>query len=496
MRAAADARMPDKGEEIRFMPRTGKNLIGERFGKLTVTGFFGYGNNDRQRYSLWECRCDCGNICQVQGYVLQNGRRKSCGCLHSSVSALVGQQFGRLTVLREDPDNRTTLRKVICRCDCGREKSIATRDLKRGRVTSCGCEKVRKQKLDFRSRFYDEELEKKRSAFQKGEFKEIHTLKEWVYVWIQNVLPNVIKETTICMYAEIMEHHILPLLGKMELKAITEETVKNWVRSLKEIPVSGTQTGTMTEGTARNTLSVLSGCMRDAQKYGLIAENPCSGAAWILEGKNVNEHQEWLSAEQVGELEPFFASYKDEDGYPIGLGFQLVLYTGITLSEAAALRWRDVDLEYGTLYVRNFVALRRGVQDNGGERRYETESLTGRKQREVPVPEFLMEQLQQVRKEYQAKDEDFVLCKSDREPVRMDRMRAALLRKGNCCGMGTVTPRMLRDTYAMRAVQAGATSDMIAELMGFASSQQVIRRYMPKKVTNKRDLVNKMFAER
>lgn len=42
---------------------------------------------------------------------------------------------------------------------------------------------------------------------------------------------------------------------------------------------------------------------------------------------------------------------------------------------------------------------------------------------------------------------------------------------------------------------AGATSDTIAELMGFASSQQVIRRYMPKTVTDKRELMKKMFGE-
>ena len=52
------------------------------------------------------------------------------------------------------------------------------------------------------------------------------------------------------------------------------------------------------------------------------------------------------------------------------------------------------------------------------------------------------------------------------EPVRVDRMRAALQRRSHMCGMDTVTPRMLRDTYAMRAVQAGATSDLIAQLMG------------------------------
>jgi len=325
--------------------------------------------------------------------------------------------------------------------------------------------------------------------------RDLYTLNDWVGVWIENVLPNVVKETTICMYAETMERHILPLLGQTPLTKMTEKTVEDWVKKLKEMPVPGTQNGRMTEGTVRNTLSVLSGCLRDAQKYGLMGQNPCPGVAWSLEGRNINEHREWLSEEQIEELEPILAAYQDESGYPIGLGFQLVLYAGITLSEAAALRWQDVDPKNETLQVKNFIAVRRERQNAGEDRRYEMQSLTGRKQRSVPVPEFLMCKLVQVRKDFQAGEEDFVLSRSDREPVRVDRMRAALLRRGNSCGMGTVTPRMLRDTYAMRAVQAGATSDMIAELMGFASSQQVIRRYMPKTAADKKDLVNKMFAK-
>lgn len=54
---------------------------------------------------------------------------------------------------------------------------------------------------------------------------------------------------------------------------------------------------------------------------------------------------------------------------------------------------------------------------------------------------------------------------------------------------------MLRDSYAMRAVRAGATSDELAELMGFASPQQVIRRYMPRKAGDKRRLVDRMFEK-
>lgn len=473
------------------MARATKDLTGQRFGKLTVSGFSGYGENGRQRIALWDCQCDCGNTCVVQGYLLKNGRRKSCGCIRSSSEGLVGKRFGRLVVLRNDEHNHTTLQKVVCRCDCGQEKSIPTRDLKNGSVTSCGCDRFRPRKgLDIRMRQYDERLEQKRELFRKGDFAKIVTLNDWVYIWLRDVLPNVVKSTTIRMYAETMQHHILPVLGDTALKDISGRSVQKWVDYLQSVNVPGTQNGQMTEGTVRNTLSVLSGCMRDAQKYGLIDRNPCLDSAWTLKSRNVGEHQAWLSEEQVKILEPVIAAYQDEDGYPVGVGFQLVLYAGVTLSEAAALRWRNVDFVQDKILVESFVALKREET-----REYALEDLNGRKRREVPVPSSMMRRLEKVQKEYQGTDEEFVLCKSDSDPVRMDRMRAALMRRSEACGLGSVTPRMLRDTYAMRAVHAGASSDMIAELMGFASPQQVIRRYMPKASVDKRELVNKMFGE-
>lgn len=51
---------------------------------------------------------------------------------------LTGQRFGMVTVLR-----RASLVSKnaywICRCDCGRERPIATQDLRRIAVPSCGC---------------------------------------------------------------------------------------------------------------------------------------------------------------------------------------------------------------------------------------------------------------------------------------------------------------------------------------------------------------------
>lgn len=54
-----------------------KNLIGKKFGRLSVIGIDDRGT----RKTYWVCQCDCGNIKTVRSDSLQSGAIKSCGCL-------------------------------------------------------------------------------------------------------------------------------------------------------------------------------------------------------------------------------------------------------------------------------------------------------------------------------------------------------------------------------------------------------------------------------
>ena len=49
--------------------------VGTRYARLEVISF----SESTGSGALWECRCDCGNTCQVLGTHLRTGRRKSCG---------------------------------------------------------------------------------------------------------------------------------------------------------------------------------------------------------------------------------------------------------------------------------------------------------------------------------------------------------------------------------------------------------------------------------
>lgn len=60
-----------------------KDLVGQRFGKLTVIKQAGYTKVNKwgSRYALWLCKCDCGNDCTMDTGTLTRRGNHSCGCL-------------------------------------------------------------------------------------------------------------------------------------------------------------------------------------------------------------------------------------------------------------------------------------------------------------------------------------------------------------------------------------------------------------------------------
>ncbi len=59
------------------------HLIGQRFGKLTVTEDLG--TRKGGKIHMWHCVCDCGGEIDVAQDHLIQGLTKSCGCLHDSI---------------------------------------------------------------------------------------------------------------------------------------------------------------------------------------------------------------------------------------------------------------------------------------------------------------------------------------------------------------------------------------------------------------------------
>lgn len=94
------------------------SLVGNRYGKLTVIEQVESSSRGQRRY---RCICDCGGTIIAFAGNLKSGHTTSCGCNKSP--DLSGQVFGRLTVIgRSDKRNSRGTRTTPmweCRCECG-----------------------------------------------------------------------------------------------------------------------------------------------------------------------------------------------------------------------------------------------------------------------------------------------------------------------------------------------------------------------------------------
>lgn len=67
-----------------------KDLASQQFGEWTVLYRVGGGK--------WHCKCSCGKEKDIFAFSLLSGKSKSCGCTHKL--NLIGEKFGKLTVVQ------------------------------------------------------------------------------------------------------------------------------------------------------------------------------------------------------------------------------------------------------------------------------------------------------------------------------------------------------------------------------------------------------------
>lgn len=122
------------------------DLTGKNYGRLTVLERdYETQKIKNSKEPFWKCQCECGNIVSKRGHDLKQNKIISCGCLKKENTAkinyisLVGQTFGKLTVLEEAQKKIDKHIAWKCQCECGNIVTISGRQLRDGTTQSCGC---------------------------------------------------------------------------------------------------------------------------------------------------------------------------------------------------------------------------------------------------------------------------------------------------------------------------------------------------------------------
>lgn len=139
--------------------RGGRQVIdrtGMKYGRLTVVS---QAPRNKHGHTMWNVRCSCGTEKVISSNNIATGT-KSCGCRARmrrrkavvkakiaqgkarrgrKVADLVGERFSKLVVVSRAAKRGSNVAHWLCKCDCGKSKMVAGRNLRKGHTKSCGC---------------------------------------------------------------------------------------------------------------------------------------------------------------------------------------------------------------------------------------------------------------------------------------------------------------------------------------------------------------------
>ena len=183
------------------------------------------------------------------------------------------------------------------------------------------------------------------------------TVGEYLDSWLSDSVRGTVRPSTFERHQGIIRLHIKPSLGRVGLKKLTPAHVRRLHREKLDAG--------LTPATVRKIHSTLHKALSQAVADGLTPRN----AADVKAPRPAPEEMQPLSE---AEARAFLDAARGDRFEPL---YMLAISTGLRRGELLGLRWKDVDLERGTLRVGRALVRERGHYTLG-----ETKTRRGRRQ--------------------------------------------------------------------------------------------------------------------
>lgn len=299
--------------------------------------------------------------------------------------------------------------------------------------------------------------------------------------WLNAIQPNV-KESTGNKYLNSLNSYILPMFQGRKTSELTYDFILEQCNNLLKF---GGKKGTgLSPKSVSDVLSILRNILQYAEQHNKVI---ACDARSIHIGRSQKKDLRVLSLDEQKKLCNYL--YSDLNGH--NLGILLCLFTGIRIGEVCALTWNDISLSDKTIHIRK--TLQR-IQNHGGGATKNRIVITSPKSacsiRVIPIPENLVTLL--VR--YQTVSTGFFMTNSECkfiEPRTMQNHFKAVLKE---CSIAPANYHALRHTFATRCVELGFDIKSLSEILGHASVNITMNRYVHPTLTLKKENMDRLSA--
>lgn len=286
-------------------------------------------------------------------------------------------------------------------------------------------------------------------------------------------------------YANAINNHICPVIGSLQLRAVTYSHIRAVMAEAEGLSRSSQQ----------KIVTSLRRIFESAVKDGILVENPCEDLS--PGGQDAKEKAALVRSQQTALL----AAVR---GLPIEPFVCICLYSGLRREEALGLRWKDVELDGASPHIN----VRSSCNWEGKNQAVITDLLKSEAAwRTVPIPPQLVACLRQVKEA--AGSSELVIFRGEGEPLsasafrrRWDAVKLRTVRvwKGRIRGKDVerqlnlgdavpfhpgvtvsldfhVTPHLLRHTYISELILAGVSVKRVQYLAGHSSPIETLKIY-------------------
>jgi integrase len=288
------------------------------------------------------------------------------------------------------------------------------------------------------------------------------SLAQYLEHWLEEVLKPAIKLTTYAKYRRVIDRHILPELGHLQLRKLTPEHLER-LYALK-----------MREGSSasmvRHIHVILHEALEQAVRKRYLAQNVSNLVGDLprikrREAKIITreEAQRLVAAAKGTQLETIVI---------------LAITTGMRHGEIIGLRWLDINVDEHCLSVRRTVTRLSGVKDRFAGHFEETSPKTERGQRTIMLAGVVMQTLkeQQVRQEAARlkagekwQEHGLVFCNTFGSYLNPDALLAQFHRLLEHAGLPRMRLHDLRHSTATILLGKGTHPKLVQELLGHSS---------------------------
>lgn len=196
------------------------------------------------------------------------------------------------------------------------------------------------------------ELAKFQIEVEAGEYiaPEKLTLNAFIHEWKEKYAIKELETKTMSIYLRILEKRILPIIGHFRLDQIKPMHIVSLLSDLgKEGSRQDGKEGVLSSGSIQYVYRVLKNIFSRAVEWRIIKSNPVADVKSpkvVYKESEVYDENEIQLLFQVLESEPFHWR----------MLITLALTTGLRRGELVGLEWKHIDLESGTIIVKQSIA--------------------------------------------------------------------------------------------------------------------------------------------